>query len=136
MTFYVSHETNFCLLTLVCDVVGSVFLFCFVLRNQASHSICFLICFCFCSIAFFYIFVSTIIQTRQEFYFVLSFISLQTGEMLADSTVTVSGLSTQPGGGHHAAPPPFLLPPPRGLIMNPAAYLAAPFLYGNNALRY
>ena len=66
------------------------------------------------------------------------------GEMLADSTVTVSGGS-----------PPFFMPPPtsvagsaaaaaaatRALIMNPAAYLAAgaaaaPFLYGNNALRY
>ena len=64
--------------------------------------------------------------------------------MLADSTVTVSGGS-----------PPFFMPPPtsvagsaaaaaaatRALIMNPAAYLAAgaaaaPFLYGNNALRY
>ena len=63
--------------------------------------------------------------------------------MLADSTVTVSG-----------GTPPFFLPPPtsvagsaaaaaaatRALIMNPAAYLAAgaaaPFLYGNNALRY
>ena len=50
--------------------------------------------------------------------------------MIADSTVTVSG-----------AAPPFLIPPPgaRGLMMNPAAYLAAgaaPFLYGNNALRY
>ena len=50
--------------------------------------------------------------------------------MLADSTVTVSGMSSPPG------PPPFLLPPPRALMMNPAAYLAAPFLYGNNALRY
>ena len=63
------------------------------------------------------------------------------GEMLADSTVTGT--------------PPFFLPPTtvagsaaaaaatRALIMNPAAaaYLAAgagaaPFLYGNNALRY
>jgi len=35
-----------------------------------------------------------------------------------------------------AAAAPFLLPPPRGLMLNPAAYLAAPFLYGNNALRY
>ena len=62
--------------------------------------------------------------------------------MLADSTVTGT--------------PPFFLPPTsasaagsaaaaaaatRALIMNPAAYLAAnaaaaPFLYGNNALRY
>ena len=53
--------------------------------------------------------------------------------MLADSTVTVSATN----GG--LATPPFLLPPPRGLMMNPAAYLAAgaaPFLYGNNALRY
>jgi hypothetical protein len=63
------------------------------------------------------------------------------GEMLADSTVTVSG-----------APPFFMSPASAGsaaaaaaatraLIMNPAAYLAAgaaaaPFLYGNNALRY
>ena len=63
--------------------------------------------------------------------------------MLADSTVVGSGT------------PPFFVPPTsatagsaaaaaaatRALIMNPAAYLAAgaaaaPFLYGNNALRY
>lgn len=69
--------------------------------------------------------------------------SVLQSEMLADSTVTVSGT------------PPFFLPPgsaaagsaaaaaaaTRALIMNPAAYLAAgaaaaPFLYGNNALSY
>ena len=58
----------------------------------------------------------------------------ETGEMLADSTVTVSGLTSPSGHPNH--PSPFLLPPPRALMMNPAAYLAAPFLYGNNALRY
>lgn len=57
--------------------------------------------------------------------------------MLADSTsVTVSGSTPPPGA---STLPPFLLPPPAraGLMMNPAAYLAsaAPFLYGNNALR-
>ena len=73
--------------------------------------------------------------TNFSFYYI--------GEMLADSTVTVSG-----------GTPPFFMPPPtsvagsaaaaaaatRALIMNPAAYpalaAAAPFLYGNNALRY
>ena len=64
-------------------------------------------------------------------FFVFYFTLLATGEMLADSTVTVSGLTSP--SGH---PPPFLLPPPRALMMNPAAYLAAPFLYGNSALRY
>jgi len=52
--------------------------------------------------------------------------------MLADSTVTISGI---PPPGHPGAAP-FLLPPPRALMLNPAAYLAAPFLYRNNALRY
>nr|AID52846.1 hormone receptor 78 [Tigriopus japonicus] len=65
------------------------------------------------------------------------------GEMLAaDSTVSVSGSGTPPP----QIPSPFMLPPSsaaaavaaRGLMMNPAAYLAAgvPFLYGNNALSY
>ncbi|TRY70786.1 hypothetical protein TCAL_02845 [Tigriopus californicus] len=64
-------------------------------------------------------------------------------EMLAaDSTVSVSGSGTPPP----QIPSPFMLPPSsaaaavaaRGLMMNPAAYLAAgvPFLYGNNALSY
>ena len=67
----------------------------------------------------------------------------------AAAAATAAGIPTSgaPGG---FVPPPFLLPghpaaaaAARGLMMNPAAYLAqlggagaAPFLYGNNALRY
>ena len=61
------------------------------------------------------------------------------GEMLADSTVTGTPpffLPQTPAGSAAAA-----AAATRALIMNPAAYLAAgaaaaaPFLYGNNALR-
>ena len=90
------------------------------------------VCFCFWSLTHLPINILFLsenwFQTRRNFHF---HFHLWTGEMLADSTVNVSGLNGQ--SGH---PPPFLLPPPRALMMNPAAYLAAPFLYGNNALRY
>ncbi|XP_071744101.1 LOW QUALITY PROTEIN: orphan steroid hormone receptor 2-like [Lepeophtheirus salmonis] len=52
-----------------------------------------------------------------------------------NSDSTVSGGPNNPGTS--TPPAHFLLPPPRGLIVNPAAYLAAsPFLYGNSALSY
>lgn len=61
--------------------------------------------------------------------------------MLADSTVSGAPpfflpTPTSTGAGSNAA-----IAATRALIMNPAAYLAAgaaaaPFLYGNNALRY
>eukprot|EP00096_Caligus_rogercresseyi_P009714 TRINITY_DN334_c0_g2_i1.p1 TRINITY_DN334_c0_g2~~TRINITY_DN334_c0_g2_i1.p1 ORF type:complete len:681 (-),score=179.54 TRINITY_DN334_c0_g2_i1:445-2487(-) len=53
------------------------------------------------------------------------------------STSSVSPSSPSQSSGNGGGVGPFLLPPPRGLIVNPAAYLAAsPFLYGNSALSY